>query len=729
MFNISSLFHPNQHIHDLVCTENEYEIENHGYVSSSSSSSGSYNSSSNEETDSRFMDENEASFITLHLHQRVSVVNQNLFPTHVLDKGNFDDISQVSLDFGENSSIESSVLLNSYGATAEQIEIATRWRRNAAESQFNQENNSPRTGNINQRESAFTPSAIPLSPAVRETSHFRDVFEEYIKRPSTTMGFASGLPPPPPPSFKKKFSGSQFQISPKKYKSKMITVSNQELRPNNVKPKKTIEEDSSSNYVQIISEMLHEQQPLSPESSTRYLKMPKAPRKAKKYQASSSLPIPTCLFNLQSFPDEDEDLQLNKSPSLSVFENCFQDPEHGNIEASFQANVYRKKTPSKCKNRKMQQLKRNSNDLDATMPLSESDGESAGTAHEQMAVFEPFDDNIAVEDLSMTHSESFVGLNVVKYPISNTQNQQPHLETSLVTFENSSTTKTIHHASTIIQSTYRGWVTRYHILSDLGIAKRRHWQKKTKSQNVTRLHSSIRREARRNLSAKCKFSMILAVRDVCASRIQRWWRSKITSIRKNRDMGFDHTLLPGDWYTNVNTSNFGIPFFHDDFESIIGMNATRLKKIKPSVPSTVSQSKMSLAYDRDYYKRANKNLYEDDADDNALIVPGDADFIASISLLPKIFGGIVGRFVKIFKKKKKIKDSNDCGGEKTGKRRFKIFKREKQIIQDDSRFEKNYDNSSSFLQDTYTLYRPLEDDNIPGVALTSSYDSVPFDEL
>ena len=81
-------------------------------------------------------------------------------------------------------------------------------------------------------------------------------------------------------------------------------------------------------------------------------------------------------------------------------------------------------------------------------------------------------------------------------------------------------------------------------MPQLGIAKRRKWEKRSKTIQMTKIHSNIRREARdllrdRALSTDngmiCPGSIYLAARTVCAIIIQRWWKKNIwlvTFIKK-----------------------------------------------------------------------------------------------------------------------------------------------------------------------------------------------------
>lgn len=94
-------------------------------------------------------------------------------------------------------------------------------------------------------------------------------------------------------------------------------------------------------------------------------------------------------------------------------------------------------------------------------------------------------------------------------------------------------------AATQIQKLVRGVQTRHRILAQMGIAKRRKWEPRTKTQDQTRIHSDIRRAARSYLRHRALVldtpgpgSMALAVRRVCAIRIQRWFLHQAAFYRK-----------------------------------------------------------------------------------------------------------------------------------------------------------------------------------------------------
>ncbi len=261
----------------------------------------SQNSCSSDESDSRFMNEHDMSFIPLHPHQRVeqlklnqvmapmdNAVSPHSFPIHVQSKAS-DDVSLLSFE-GESSVLSgnsSSVGLNSYGtkSTPSHLAVAIRWRKNLdmAKKQGQEHLQSVDESapvDISQRErnermnrylrfqdklerfedatvvsrdstagfveksqtsgmssgvlqkTLRSASAATASPSRnvendkkgRSSNVKKDVYLEwankvYTRRNEfTTESSSQPLPPPPPPldppKIKKKYSGSQFQISP-----------------------------------------------------------------------------------------------------------------------------------------------------------------------------------------------------------------------------------------------------------------------------------------------------------------------------------------------------------------------------------------------------------------------------------------------------------------------------------------------------------------------------------
>jgi hypothetical protein len=363
-------------------------------------------------------------------------------------------------------------------------------------------------------------------------------------------------------------------------------------------------------------------------------------------------------------------------------------------------------------------IEKQKKDNDTTLPISDSDDDSlehlfrVDHAMERSDVFkslfEPFEDNVSIEDFSLTYSES-----------AQTVGKK---DTCIVKCDDDF--QTMEHASVIIQSLYRGWLCRYRILSELGIAKRRHWQKREKSQSLTKIHSSIRRDARKLLRMHCLNSMVVAVRIVCAKKIQRCWRNALIELKNRRETGFDILNLPKDWYENMQFVDAGIPFFKDDFEALIGIGVSKYKRTQSSQP--LQGPSKDIEFDTEYYQQANQSIYQDEVADEELEVHENSQFLASISLLPKIFNGVIGRFVKIFRKNKDQQSHEVKKVRMKDKKVLKFFKRKKRKLKrnqmrDDLIFETS-------LPDPLSLYEPLEDDT-PGVAMTASFESVPFDEI
>jgi hypothetical protein len=83
-----------------------------------------------------------------------------------------------------------------------------------------------------------------------------------------------------------------------------------------------------------------------------------------------------------------------------------------------------------------------------------------------------------------------------------------------------------------IQRVFRGYLVRRRILLRWGLAKRKKWEPKNKTLSITVIHSKFRRLARADLRDRALSSyfcpgggsMIVAIRRVCATIIQRYWR-------------------------------------------------------------------------------------------------------------------------------------------------------------------------------------------------------------
>lgn len=224
----------------------------------------SWHSSSSEESDSQFMSEVDHSFVALHAHQRVQHIGDGLFfqqqeiPGQVPSKMN-DDFSQVSFEYG--SSVDTnSIGLNSYvsggnitgdsSTGMSQLDLALKWRK----STMQKIQDKPSTNMSTVEEEVFLGSGSGTEEAPSEYQSFDQAFTKALgelpqdtagSRKSSTAGMAGEssnsspilerallkvqgpklghegpIPPPPPKIIKKKYSGSQFQISPVKSTSR-----------------------------------------------------------------------------------------------------------------------------------------------------------------------------------------------------------------------------------------------------------------------------------------------------------------------------------------------------------------------------------------------------------------------------------------------------------------------------------------------------------------------------
>ena len=268
------------HLQQGDSQHNQYEYD----------SSSSCSSSSNE-SDSRFMNEQETPFIALHSHQRVQHLNQvaeqssKLVPLHVASKG-YDDVSQISLEYESSAaSLDTSVDLNPYGSLSH-LEVAMRWKKNLVQQKSLESisDTTPGSGKVVVADNIHVPekelsltsyvSLSKLHGSVDKIVETDTVLGKQSRSSSSTEGYvgSSGnspvlertlrkaslsatrsgkistfslagkkkgesndanarrnsfevvCPPPPPPQIvKKKYSGSQFQISPLKSSRKAVS--------------------------------------------------------------------------------------------------------------------------------------------------------------------------------------------------------------------------------------------------------------------------------------------------------------------------------------------------------------------------------------------------------------------------------------------------------------------------------------------------------------------------
>jgi len=291
-------------------------------------------------------------------------------------------------------------------------------------------------------------------------------------------------------------------------------------------------------------------------------------------------------------------------------------------------------------------------------------------------------------------------------------------------------------AATMIQTTYRGFCDRHLVMEMLGVAKRKRHTERNKSWSVTKIHSNFRRAARQVLRSTHEetrnkkivvASMAVAVRQVCANLIQKWWKRHFPLLKAKRSDGFQSSAIPSSW--NKQSRTHKLPEFIFDKDRDYGAPATRNQKpLSPSSAdskrTTTSNSSTSERFDKDYYNRSHANLYEDDTDGPLKVE--DETFEISVSLLKKLHNGVVGRFVKIFRKRP--------SGVKTKKKSRKLLKnlfkrrkkRENQAHSPSSPMLGDPDVNAE-LPDPLSLYRPLEDETQEMDYFNA--EQGPFDEL
>mmetsp|Transcript_15977 Transcript_15977/g.23351 ORF Transcript_15977/g.23351 Transcript_15977/m.23351 type:complete len:1212 (+) Transcript_15977:136-3771(+) len=259
---------------DIITQQQELDPTNQGvevlkyYISEDESSSDnssvmSYeNEEGSDESDSRFMSEQgELSFMALHHHQRVRVDSNTGFlsplkndedgyvepgkitiggverrdtgPISPLDLTlqvktvRSDEASLISSigpgDFVENgamSDASASVDLNPYenGVSSPKMSAATRWRRNKNKSDLERRNKRgrPKKDAIASKTSLTRQHMLINNNAAVRSSH---IVSRKVDPEAPEKYYSPRLPPPPPPLMTKKYSGSQFQISPEQSKA------------------------------------------------------------------------------------------------------------------------------------------------------------------------------------------------------------------------------------------------------------------------------------------------------------------------------------------------------------------------------------------------------------------------------------------------------------------------------------------------------------------------------
>ena len=179
--------------------------------------------------------------------------------------------------------------------------------------------------------------------------------------------------------------------------------------------------------------------------------------------------------------------------------------------------------------------------------------------------------------------------------------------------------------------------------------------------------------------------MAVAIHQVCAHLIQTWYRKRIQLTRERRADGFDAFALPLSWNKENTYDETGSVFFPQN-ESIITPklenkefdNRTKSRTSKSSISSSHSKQASTCTdislhtdaskFDKDYYNRSHTNFYDEDLCDTFEVEHGEVE--ASISLLAKVQNGMLGRFVKFFRKK-----ANKRNKKKKKLRIKKLFKK------------------------------------------------------
>ncbi len=216
--------------------------------------------------------------------------------------------------------------------------------------------------------------------------------------------------------------------------------------------------------------------------------------------------------------------------------------------------------------------------------------------------------------------------------------------------------------------------------------------------------------------------MAVAVRRVCALIIQHWWKKHLKLLKASRLNAFDSSDFPSTW-KNVSTKSenpfitvekVGGCIFEDRTAHVQTVQASMSKGGDSQTSGTRSSDfslqceKFESSCDNAYYDKSHANLYEDDLEDTKRFTQ-DENVEASISLLTKIQNGILGRFVKYFKKRtKKTK-------RKTQQRLRKIFKKKKnhKSVTEQKTAMIGDPETQTELPDPLSLYLPLveEDEN------------------
>jgi len=173
-------------------------------------------------------------------------------------------------------------------------------------------------------------------------------------------------------------------------------------------------------------------------------------------------------------------------------------------------------------------------------------------------------------------------------------------------------------------------------------------------------------------------SMAVAIRQVCALTIQNWWEK---CYKRLKTSGFELWGIPASWKIQSNASS--VPSFllargNNKFD-LYNKNSTKDEQtaISDSADSkrtaTTTNSSASDRFDQGCNNRAHTDFGDEEIDDTLKL--NDENFESSISLLTTMQNGIVGRFVKLFKRR--VQGDQSKKKEKKKSRLRNLFKRRK----------------------------------------------------
>ena len=219
-------------------------------------------------------------------------------------------------------------------------------------------------------------------------------------------------------------------------------------------------------------------------------------------------------------------------------------------------------------------------------------------------------------------------------------------------------------------------------------------------------------------------SMVVAIRQVCALTIQNWWKKCYKRLKTSRASGFECSVIPTSWKRQSNASSVpSVLLAHGNNKfDLYKKNSTKIKRTASSNSAdsrrtTTTHSSSGDRFDRGYYNRSHVDLYDEDIDDRLKL--DDENFEASISLLTKMQNGIVGRFVKFFKRRMK----GDQPKKKKNRLRnvFKRVKKKDEISQTPPTPMIGDPEVNAELPDPLSLYQPLEEDESIKIEYTAQW--------